>query len=73
MKGLWVRWFDVVPGHRYGLKTGRLSNSKFFLEDKSAPFAFLNHALVIRRCHFIPSFEERPVGNTDDWCALYVN
>ncbi|KAF7974699.1 hypothetical protein HWV62_11479 [Athelia sp. TMB] len=87
MEVLWVRWFGVVPGHRYGFETGRLPKIGFVPEDMPAPFGFLDPSLVIRGCHLIPAFEDlrtssllsvspsagRPVYDTDDWAAFYVN
>lgn len=86
---LWIRWLGIVPGHRYGFKAGRLPKFGFVPEtsETSDPFGFLDPSLVIRGCHLIPAFEDertfdllsvnpsagRPLGDTNDWTAFYVN
>ncbi|KIM55818.1 hypothetical protein SCLCIDRAFT_30082 [Scleroderma citrinum Foug A] len=72
MEVLWVRWLGIELGYRGGFKN---------------PFGFLDLSLVICGCHLIPAFSEgrtdtllrreesfaRQPGETDDWCAFYVN
>jgi hypothetical protein len=87
MQFLWVRWFGIEPGHRSGLKVGRLPKIGFVPESDDQAFGFLDPSLVIRGCHLIPAFAygrtaellragatlARPVGEVDDWTAFYVN
>jgi hypothetical protein len=87
MQFLWVRWFGIEPGHQSGLKVGRLLKIGFIPESDDQAFGFLDPSLVIRACHLIPTFADgrttellrsgataaRPVGETDDWTAFYVN
>ncbi|KAF7976664.1 hypothetical protein HWV62_6005 [Athelia sp. TMB] len=87
MEFLWVRWLGIVPGHRYGFKAARLPKFGFVPETSPDPFGFLDPSLVIRGCHLIPAFNDlrtsdllsanpsagRPIGDTDDWRAFYVN
>ena len=84
---LWVRWLGVEPGYRWGFKAARLPKIGFVPETDDNPFGFLDPSLVIRGCHLIPAFSEgrtdsllkrgeslaRQPGETDDWCAFYVN
>ncbi|KAH7927896.1 hypothetical protein BV22DRAFT_1006163 [Leucogyrophana mollusca] len=84
---LWVRWFGVMPGHRWGFKEARLPKIGFVPDVDENAFGFLDPSLVIRGCHLIPAFVNgrsdtllRPgpsVGRlpeeTDDWTAYYVN
>ncbi|KIK79015.1 hypothetical protein PAXRUDRAFT_770925 [Paxillus rubicundulus Ve08.2h10] len=53
---LWVQWFGICPGHRSGVKAGRLPKIGFIPCSDSATFGFLNPALVIRTVHLIPAF-----------------
>ncbi|KAF7970329.1 hypothetical protein HWV62_24352 [Athelia sp. TMB] len=87
MEFLWVRWLGNVRQHRYGFKTGRLPKVGFVADTEPAPFGFLDPSLVVRACHLIPAFHDkrtselltanpsagRPIGDTDDWSAFYVN
>lgn len=84
---LWVRWFGMVPGHRYGPKAARLPKIGFVPDTDPLAFGFLDPSLVIRGCHLIPAFNEgrtadlltasltagRPIGEVDDWVSFYVN
>lgn len=84
---LWVRWFGMVPGHRYGSKLARLPKIGFVPDDDALAFGFLDPSLIIRGCHLIPAFNEgrtsdlltalltagRPAGETEDWVAFFVN
>jgi hypothetical protein len=83
---LWVRWFGMVEGNRYGAKYARLPKIGFLDETDPSAFGFLDPSLVIRGCHLIPAFADgrtqdlltskkslgRPIGETDDWAAFYV-
>jgi len=83
---LWVRWFGVVPGYRWGIKKARLPQIGF-VPDSPGAFGFLDPSLVLRACHLIPAFAEgrtslllphgpsvaRENGAVDDWTAYYVN
>ena len=83
---LWVRWFGIVKGHKYGPAVARLPKIGFLDETDSSAFGFLDPSLVIRGCHVIPAFADgrtpdlltakaslgRPIGETDDWLAFYV-
>ena len=87
MEFLWVRWFGIEIGHRYGFKVARLPKVGFVEENDPSAFGFLNPSLVLRGCHLIPSFVNgrtsdllktihtaaRPPGEFDDWAAFYVN
>lgn len=54
---LWVRWFGMVEGHRYGLRAARLPKVGFIKEGDATPaFGFLDPSLVVRACHLIPAF-----------------
>lgn len=84
---LWVRWYGIVPGHRYGSTSARLPKVGFVPDSDSAAFGFLDPSLVIRGCHLIPVFSDgrtpnllragpslgRAPGEVDDWSAYYVN
>jgi hypothetical protein len=86
MEFLWVRWFGIVEGHRYGAKASRLPKIGFIQDTDETAFGFLDPSLVIRACHLIPAFADgrtqelltiptsvgRPIGETDDWVAFYV-
>jgi len=81
---LWVRWFGIVGGYRYGPKVARLPKIGFLDETDESVFGFLDPSLVIRACHLVPAFADgrttellttkvslgRPVGETDDWSAF---
>jgi hypothetical protein len=83
---LWVRWFGMVPGCRYGPSIARLPKVGFMHSADESAFGFLDPSLVIRGCHLIPAFVDgrtsellssptsiaRPIGETDDWAAFYV-
>ena len=87
MEFLWVRWFGVDPGHRYGHKAARLPKIGFVPESDPLAFGFLDPSLVLRGCHLIPAFNDgrtsdlltapltaaRPPDEVDDWVAFYVN
>jgi hypothetical protein len=87
MEFLWVRWFGIEIGHRYGFKVARLPKVGFVEENDPSAFGFLDPSLVLRGCHLIPSFVNgrtldllktihmaaRPPGEFDDWAAFYVN
>lgn len=86
---LWVRWFGMVEGHRYGLRAARLPKVGFIQAEEDSPaFGFLDPSLVVRACHLIPAFNlgrttrilgattttaARAFGEVDDWVAFYVN
>ncbi|KZP28578.1 hypothetical protein FIBSPDRAFT_728633 [Athelia psychrophila] len=85
---LWIRWFGMVDGHRYGLRVARLPKVGFIKEEDASPtFGFLDPSLVVRACHLIPAFYSgrttdllnatttaaRAFGEVDDWEAFYVN
>ncbi|KIJ58626.1 hypothetical protein HYDPIDRAFT_33994 [Hydnomerulius pinastri MD-312] len=86
MDFLWVRWFGVVPGYRWGIQKARLPKIGF-IPDSPAAFGFLDPSLVIRACHLIPAFAAgrtdsllrrgpsaaRAANEADDWTAYYVN
>ena len=86
MEVLWVRWFGVVPGHKWGIKNARLPKIGF-VPDSPGAFRFLDPTLVLRACHLIPAFAEgrtdsllphspsvaRENGEIDEWTAYYVN
>jgi len=87
MEFLWVRWFGVVPGYRWGLKNARLPKIGFVSLDSGAAFGFIDPSLVLRACHLIPAFADghtdsllrhgpsvaRERDAIDDWAAYYVN
>jgi hypothetical protein len=89
MEFLWVRWFGVEPGYRYGPGSARLPKIGFVDESDPFAFGFLDPAQVIRSCHLIPSFSDgrtsglletsgaqtmaRKSGEVDDWQLFYVN
>ncbi|KIK92915.1 hypothetical protein PAXRUDRAFT_790802 [Paxillus rubicundulus Ve08.2h10] len=84
---LWVRWFGTSPGHRSGLKAGRLPKIGFVSSSDSSAFGFLDPSLVVRAAHLIPAFADgrgshllragKSVGRQgdeeDDWVSFYVN
>jgi hypothetical protein len=84
---LWVRWFGVEPGHRWGFKATRLPKIGFVPDTDGSAFGFLDPSLVIRGCHLVPSFADgrtsellqtstlttaRHPDETDDWVNYYV-
>ena len=87
MEVLWVRWFGVVPGYRWGFKYARLPKVGFIPSETGAAFGFIDPELVLRSCHLIPAFEDGRTGSLlrhglsiarqenviDDWTAYYVN
>lgn len=84
---LWVRWFSLATGHRYGFKAARLPKIGFVPQSDQRAFGFLDPSLIVRGSHLIPAFAggrttellanqytaARPPGETDDWVAFYVN
>lgn len=84
---LWVRWFGIDVDHRYGLKAARLPKVGFVPDTDPLAFGFLDPSLVVRGTHLIPAFFDgrtpslltalptagRPLAETDDWTAYYVN
>jgi hypothetical protein len=86
MEFLWVRWFGIVPGHKYGFTAARLPKVGFVPETDDQAFGFLDPSLVIRGCHLIPAFADgrtsdllntqntaaRLPGEVDDWVSYYV-
>jgi len=87
MEFLWVRWFGIVPGHKYGFKVARLPKVGFVPDTDDQAFGFLDPSLVIRGCHLIPAFADgrtsellttqntaaRLPGEIDDYAAYYVS
>lgn len=87
MEFLWVRWFGIVPGHKYGFKVARLPKVGFVPDTDDQAFGFLDPSLVIRGCHLIPAFADgrtsellttqntaaRLPGEIDDYVAYYVS
>lgn len=87
MEVLWVRWFGVVPGYRWGIKNAHLPKIGFVPSDSSATFGFIDPSLALRACHLIPAFSDGctdsllrygpsvalETGVVDDWAAYYVN
>ena len=87
MEILWVRWFGVVPGYRWGFKYSRLPKVGFVPSETDAVFGFVDPALVLRSCHLIPVFVDgctdsllrhgpsvaRQKNVDDNWAAYYVN
>jgi hypothetical protein len=86
MEFLWVRWFGIVPGHRFSCNVARLPKVGFISDTDESAFGFLDPSHVIRGSHLIPAFVDgrtssllsnprsmgRPPGETDDWAAYYV-
>jgi hypothetical protein len=86
MEFLWVRWFGIIEGNRYGRQVARLPKIGFLDETDPFAFGFLDPSLIVRGCHLIPAFADgrtqdllttnpslgRPPGETDDWTAYYV-
>lgn len=58
MEFLWVRWFGVVPGHRYGHRAARLPKVGFVPDNDPLAFGFLDPSLMLRGCHLIPAFND---------------
>jgi hypothetical protein len=56
MEFLWVRWFGMEPGYRWGFKTARLPKIGFVPDTDEGAFGFLDPSLVIRGCHLVPCF-----------------
>lgn len=89
MEVLWVRWFGVVPGYRWGFQSARLPKIGFVSSDldSDVAFGFFDPSLALRACHLIPAFADgrtdsllrhgpsaaRANDDTDDWTAYYVN
>ncbi|KIK11946.1 hypothetical protein PISMIDRAFT_121802 [Pisolithus microcarpus 441] len=87
MEVLWVRWLSTEPGYRWGFKEACLPKVGFVPATNDDAFGFLEPSLVICGCHLIPAFSQgrtdtllrhgesiaRQPGETDDWCAFYVN
>jgi hypothetical protein len=87
MEFLWVRWFGLEPGYRFGTSNARLPKIGFVPEADRSAFGFLDPSLVLRGCHLVPAFSEdrtsallrttnptaaRPVDEMDDWTKFYV-
>jgi hypothetical protein len=87
MEFLWVRWFGVEPGYRWGFKAARLPKIGFLPDTDDGAFGFLDPSLVIRGCHLVPSFANgrtsqllrtstltaaRHPDETDDWANFYA-
>lgn len=84
---LWVRWFGMAQGHRYGSAAARLPKVGFVDQVDDLAFGFLDPALVLRGCHMIPAFAGgrtlsllsvnptagRLPDDDADWDAFYVN
>ncbi|KAI6009987.1 hypothetical protein BKA83DRAFT_4504106 [Pisolithus microcarpus] len=87
MEVLWVRWLGTEPGYRWGFKEACLPKVGFVPATNDDAFGFLEPSLVVRGCRLIPAFSQgrtdtllrhgesiaRQPGETDDWCAFYVN
>ncbi|KIM60078.1 hypothetical protein SCLCIDRAFT_26869 [Scleroderma citrinum Foug A] len=87
MEFLWVRWFGVVPGYRWGLKNAHLPKIGFISSDSDAAFGFIDPSLILHACHLIPAFADghtdsllchgssvaRERNAIDDWAVYYVN
>jgi len=87
MEFLWVRWFGVVPGYRWGLENARLPKIGFISSDSDVAFGFIDPSLILCACHLIPAFADgctdsllrhgpsvaRERNTFDDWAAYYVN
>jgi hypothetical protein len=87
MEFLWVRWFGVMPGHKWGMKVARLPKIGFVPDTDDDAFGFLDPSMVIRGCHIVPAFVDgrtsdlltvphsvaRPLGEVDDWATFYVD
>ncbi|KAF8239262.1 hypothetical protein L208DRAFT_1475754, partial [Tricholoma matsutake] len=87
MEFLWVRWFGMEPGYRWGFKTARLPKIGFIPDTDKGAFGFLDPSLVIRGCHLVPCFANghtsgllhtstltaahRP-DELEDWANYYV-
>ena len=63
MEVLWVHWLGVEPGYHWGSSQARLPKVGFVPESDENAFGFLDPSLVVRGCHFIPSFSN---GHTSD-------
>ena len=87
MQFLWVRWFGVEPGYRWGFKAACLPKIGFLPDTDDSAFGFLDPSLVIRGCHLVPSFANghtsqllrtstltaaRHPDKTDDWANFYA-
>lgn len=87
MEFLWVRWFGVEPGYRWGFKSARLPKIGFLPDSDNNAFGFLDPSFIMRGCHLIPAFANghtseylstsaptaaRRVDETDDWTNYYV-
>lgn len=87
MEFLWVRWFGVDPGYRYGSRVARLPKIGFVPMADEMAFGFLDPSLIVRGCHLIQAFadgrtaELLPVHSVarkpdepheDDWESYYV-
>ncbi|KAF8238282.1 hypothetical protein L208DRAFT_1497983, partial [Tricholoma matsutake] len=87
MEFLWVRWFGMEPGYRWGFKTARLPKIGFIPDTDEGAFGFLDPSLVIRGCHLVPCLANghtsgllhtstltaacRP-DESEDWANYYV-
>ncbi|KAF8239970.1 hypothetical protein L208DRAFT_1556305, partial [Tricholoma matsutake] len=87
MEFLWVQWFGMEPGYRWGFKTARLPKIGFVPDTDKGTFGFLDPSLVIRGCHLVPCFANgRTSGllhtstltaahhpdESEDWANYYV-
>jgi hypothetical protein len=87
MEFLWVRWFGMEPGYRWGFKTARLPKIGFVPDTDEGAFGFLDPSLVIRGCHLVPCFANgrtsgllrtstltaaRRPDEDEDWANYYV-
>lgn len=52
---LWVRWFEVLEGHREQ-NAWKLDVVRFVPMDEDDAFGFVDPADVLRSCHLIPDF-----------------
>jgi hypothetical protein len=87
MEFLWVRWYGIQPGYRWGLKGARLPKIGFIPDTDDGAFGFIDPSLVIRGCHLVPCFASgrtsallqtstltaaRRPDEVDDWANFYV-
>ena len=85
MHFLWVRWFALLEGEKWGFKPRRLPKVAFMTPDQECAFGFLDPALVVRAAHIIPLFKygktkeimgpsrlRRPEDKDEDWTVFNV-
>ncbi|KAL0565557.1 hypothetical protein V5O48_016464 [Marasmius crinis-equi] len=62
---LWVRWYELVPGHRHGFRAKRLPKVHFLPSTDPEVFGFIKPVRVIRGVFLEPAFVDGTTANLD--------